>query len=90
MHDYRRRKQIVTYQGSPSSGLNGLLKTNPVNTRKQTVTTRYAAIPNKFNCHFCGRHGSEFVRLDFLRRHRVRYFNPFDPRGKPNDHSPRP
>lgn len=88
MRHYRYRKQIVTHQGSPSPGLNDLLQANPVNTKKPAVTTGYAAISNKFNCHFCGRHCSEFVRLDFLRRHRVRHLNPFDLRGNRHDYSP--
>jgi hypothetical protein len=41
-----------------------------------------------FQCHFCGCHCSEFVRLDFLQRRRVRYINPLDQRGSRNDYSP--
>ena len=88
MRHYRRRKQIVTHQGSQSSVPNGLLQANPGDARKSSVTRHQPVVAISFQCHFCGCQCSEFMRLDFLQRRRVRYINPLDPRGSRNDYSP--
>lgn len=88
MRHYRYRKQIVTHQGSPSPGLNDLLQANPENAKNPVVTSRFAVVPEKYTCHFCGHPCSEFVRLAFLHRRRVHYLNPFDLRGNRHDYSP--
>ena len=88
MRHYRRRKQIVTHQGSQSTTPNDLLQANPADASKSSVTPDQPVATEKFQCHFCGCFCSEFVRLDFLQRRRVIYLNPFDPRGNRNDYSP--
>lgn len=88
MRHYRRRKQIVTHQGSRLSTSNDLLQANPADASQSSVTPDRSVSTEMFRCHFCGCPCSEFVRLDFLQRRRVSYPNPFDPRGNRNDHSP--
>ena len=88
MRLYRLRKQIVTHQGSQSSAPNGLLQANSTDARKSSVTLHQPVVAISFQCHFCGCHCSEFVRLDFLQHCRVRYINPLDQRGSRNDYSP--
>jgi hypothetical protein len=78
----------VTHQGSQSSAPNGLLQANSTDARKSSVTRHQPVVAISFQCHFCGCHCSEFVRLDFLQRCRVRYINPLDQRGSRNDYSP--
>jgi hypothetical protein len=88
MRHYRRRKQIVTHQGSQPLVPNGLLQANSADVRKSPVTHYQSVVARRFQCHFCGCDCSEFVRLDFLQRRRVRYINPLDPRGSRDDYSP--
>jgi hypothetical protein len=88
MRLYRLRKQIVTHQGSQPWVPNGLLQTNPADTRKADAAPFQSVVTRRIQCHFCGCHCSEFVRLDFLQRRRVRYLNPLDQRGSRNDYSP--
>ena len=88
MRNYRRRKQIVTHQGSELSIPNDLLQANPADSSQPSVISDQPVATETFQCHFCSCLCSEFIRLDFLQRRRVRYFNPFDTRGNRNDHSP--
>ena len=88
MRLYRLRKQIVTHQGSQPLVPNGLLQTNSADTRKSDAAPFQSMVTRRFQCHFCGCHCSEFVRLDFLQRCRVRYIIPLDQRGSRNDYSP--
>ncbi len=88
MRLYRLRKQIVTHQGSQPLVPNGLLQTNPADTRKSDAAPFQSVVTRRIQCHFCGCHCSEFVRLDFLQRRRDRYLNPLDQRGSRNDYSP--
>ena len=88
MRHYRRRKQIVTHQGSQPLVPNGLLQANSADARKSSVTFHQSVVARRFQCHFCGCDCSEFVRLDFLQRRQVLYINPLDPRGSRNDYSP--
>jgi len=88
MRLYRLRKQIVTHQGSQPWVPNGLLQTNSADTRQSDTAPFQSVVTRRFQCHFCGCHCSEFVRLDFLQRRRVRYLNTLDQRGSQNDYSP--
>lgn len=88
MRHYRRRKQIVTHQGSQPSAQNGLLQANSVDVEQIQATSHQSVIARKFQCHFCGCHCSELMRLDFIRRRRVSYSNPLERRGNRNDYSP--
>jgi hypothetical protein len=88
MHDYRRRKQIVTYQGSHTSESNALLIAKPADISQSKTALPQPVVISYFQCHFCGRQCSELLRLDFLYRRRVRYFNPFDLKGNRHDYSP--
>jgi len=88
MRTYRRRKQIVTHQGSQSSAQNGLLQANPADAKISSVTPYQSVVARRFQCHFCGCHCSEFVRLDFLQRHWVRPINSLDPKGNNDAYSP--
>jgi hypothetical protein len=88
MRLYRLRKQIVTHQGSQPLVPYGLLQTNSADTRKSDAAPFQSVVTRRIQCHFCGCHCSEFVRLDFLQRRRVRYLNPLDQRGSRNDYSP--
>ena len=85
---YRHRKQIVTHQGSKPSAQNDLLTANSKQTGKSAVTALATTHFRTLSCHFCGNHCSEFVRLDFLYRHRVHYIDPLNRRGARNDYSP--
>jgi hypothetical protein len=88
MRHYRYHKQTVTHQGSKPSVQNDLLTANSKQTGKSAVTALTTTHFRTLSCHFCGNHCSEFVRLDFLYRHRVHYIDPLDQRGARNDYSP--
>jgi len=75
MRQYRRRKQIVTHQGSQPSAQNGLLQANSVDVEQIQAASHQSVVAGKFQCHFCGCHCSELVRLDFIRRRRVSRIN---------------
>jgi len=88
MHDYRRRKQIVTHQGSLPPASNDLLQANSVEARIPPDLPDPSVLGIQFQCHLCGCDCSEFVRLEFLQCRRVRPIHLFDQRGHQNGYSP--
>ena len=52
MRHYRRRKQIVTHQGSQSISPNGLLQANSADARKSSVTPDQPVVTKSFNATF--------------------------------------
>lgn len=86
---YRARRKIVTHQGSPRDGGDGVVVMTPAAALDRLLTTGSAGRPAThqpfWQCRWCGRICSHSVRLEPLRGRRV-YRN--HRRGPEHDHSP--
>jgi len=77
---YRARREIVTHQGSPPAGSDGVVAAVP---DRRSIAPRW-------HCHCCGAPVSQWLRIGFVRRRRDRRSIPTgECRGLfPHDHCP--
>jgi len=87
-HRYRQRKNKVTHQGSTTPDQDDLLAANSLPEQDQYDAKPLPASKSEVHCHFCGAICPEFVRRNFLHRHRVPNIVQLDRRGTQHDHSP--
>ena len=85
---YRQRRNKVTHQGSTAPAQDDLLAANSVPDHDQHELKQLPASKSEVHCHFCGAICPEFVRRNFLHRHRVPNIAQLDRRGTQHDHSP--
>ena len=85
---YRQRKNKVTHQGSTTPDQDDLLAANSLPEQDQYDAKPLPTCKSEVHCHFCGAICPEFVRRNFLHRHRVPNIAQLDRRGTQHDHSP--